>query len=70
MEGAGKQYSLTEEQPYIESPNLTAVARTVQQYAMVTSSKTVTVYETQIGWLIGGFLVMCLACLAIVREPL
>lgn len=59
-------YNLTSEQPYILSPNLTSKARTIQQHAQMTSTKVVTVYATEKGWLAGGFVVMCLACLAIV----
>lgn len=59
-------YNLTTEQPYIISPNLTEVNRTISQSALVKESRIVTVYATQKGWLAGGFVVICLAILAIV----
>lgn len=47
-------YKLTTEQPYIISPNLTLTSRTVQQEALISSSKGITEYATQRGWLAGG----------------
>lgn len=66
MLGASSIYtSLTESQPYIISPNLTTVNRTLSQHAVLSMTTPQTVYATHRGWLAGGFVVICLACLAI-----
>lgn len=59
------QFNLTSEQPYIISPNLTLVNRTLHQRSLVRDSSLQTVYDVQNGWLTGGSAVMVLACLAI-----
>lgn len=58
-------YNLTSEQPYIISSNLTAVPRAVNQKTLVSATYPTTVYVTHRGWLAGGFVVICLACLAV-----
>lgn len=63
--GRASYWNLTSEQPYILSPNLTSVNRTLDQKAMVSASTPTAVYATHRGYLAGGFVLMCLACLAI-----
>ncbi|KAK5165560.1 uncharacterized protein LTR77_009089 [Saxophila tyrrhenica] len=57
--------NLTATQSYILKPNLTGIDRPLVQRAVVTDKSTQTVYQTQPGWLAGGFVVICLACLFI-----
>lgn len=61
----GVSYNLTSDQPYIVLPNLTSVSRTIHQTALVRDSTPLTVFAVHRGWLVGGFTVMVLACLAI-----
>lgn len=57
--------NMTQKQYYIVSPNLTDIHRSTTQEATVRDSSLQTVYATHRGWLAGGFVVMVLACLAI-----
>ena len=60
--------SLTAAQPEILSPNLTTTNRTLHQKSPMTTVTQETVYKTERGWLAGGFVVMCLSCLAIIPS--
>jgi hypothetical protein len=58
--------SITGSQPEVSYPNLTLVNRTLEQQATMTRSYTETVYQTQVGWVAGAFILIMLACLSIV----
>jgi hypothetical protein len=45
---------ITASQPYIQSPNLTAVNRTLSQRVEASREYQVTVYESHYAWLIGN----------------
>ncbi|KAF2168364.1 hypothetical protein M409DRAFT_53054 [Zasmidium cellare ATCC 36951] len=55
----------TSTRPEIGYPNMTLVNRTLSQTVPATQSQSRTVYHTRVGWLAGGFAVMCIACLAL-----
>jgi hypothetical protein len=57
---------ITGSQPEVSYPNLTLVNRTLEQQATMTRSYTETVYQTQVGWVAGAFLLIILACLSII----
>jgi hypothetical protein len=58
--------SITGSQPEVAYPNLTLVNRTLEQHATMTRSYTETVYQTQVGWVAGAFILIMLSCLSIV----
>lgn len=57
---------LTQDQPEIESPNLTLVNRTLDQDAEVYMTFSETIYRVQPGWLAGAFAVIGIACASII----
>jgi hypothetical protein len=58
--------SITNCQPEVAYPNLTLVNRTLEQHATMARSYTETVYQTQVGWVAGAFILIMLACLSII----
>ncbi|KAK4498072.1 hypothetical protein PRZ48_010728 [Zasmidium cellare] len=48
-------------QPYISSPDLTSVNRTVSQQVEATMTPDILIYSTDVGWLVAGFVLMMVA---------
>jgi hypothetical protein len=58
-------WNLTSEQPYILSPNLTLVSRTLAQDCLVSGSELAAIYNTHRRWVAGSIAVVCSACIII-----
>lgn len=55
----------TSAQPEVYSPNLTYVNRTLSQQASATIVNSFNAYETDLAWLISGFAIIAVGCVAV-----
>lgn len=57
--------NLTSPQSDLRFPNMSDISRSVEQRVLVTATASMSVHTVHSGWLAGGFVVLCLACLAV-----